>query len=133
MTNPLTGSWSYRSFLNNPDLAVPPNDLLFGQGTITIKVADNGEIAGTIGGPGWSLDLKGNVTGDAPLALLMTGTGQIGGEPWQYSYLGYLVPNWPNGVDQVPAIVGSVIRDIDHSGGAAKAGVVASFYAVRQS
>ena len=45
------------------------------------------------------------------------------------------MPQWPNGVDQRPAIVGSVIRTIPHSSGepgtVAPARVVASFYAVR--
>jgi 2-polyprenyl-6-methoxyphenol hydroxylase-like FAD-dependent oxidoreductase len=34
-----------------------------------------------------------------------------------YDYEGYLVTHWPNGVQQRPAIVGSVIRTISHSGG----------------
>lgn len=60
------------------------------------------------------------------------GVGMVGGEQWIYDYEGYLIPDWPNGIGQVPAIVGSVIRTIPHSGGTAKAGVVASFYAVRE-
>ena len=48
------------------------------------------------------------------------------------------MPDWPNGVQQRAAIVGSVVRTIPHSGAVkdgqktiAPAGVVASFYAVR--
>jgi hypothetical protein len=63
------------------------------------------------------------------------GVGIVSGEKWIYDYEGYLVPDWPNGVDQVPAIVGSVIRTIPHSGSQPNtvhpAGVVGSFYAVR--
>jgi hypothetical protein len=63
------------------------------------------------------------------------GTGIVNGEQWIYDYEGYLVNHWPNGVQQRPAIVGSVIRTIPHSGGepgtVAPAGVVASFYAVK--
>lgn len=66
--DPLTGSWSYRSFRNDPDLPVE-----------------------------------------------------------------YLVPIWPHGINQRPAMMGSVIRTVPHSGGQAKAGGVASFIAVRQS
>ena len=64
----------------------------------------------------------------------------MNGEEWIYDYQGYLIPHWPNGVDERPAIVGSVIRTIPHSGSAPPgggpppinpAGVVASFYAVR--
>src|SRR5215216_1722271 len=35
-----------------------------------------------------------------------------------YGDSGYPVPVWPNGVDQVPAIVGSIVRTEPHSGGA---------------
>ena len=94
-------------------------------------------LTGTIGGPGWSLALKGARHYGNPMHARFQGTGVVGGEQWVYDYDGYLVPSWPNGVDQRPAIVGSVIRTIPHSGGSAgsvsPAGVVASFYAVRAS
>jgi hypothetical protein len=92
-------------------------------------------LAGTIGGPGWSLALKGSRAYGSPMQVRFQGTGLVSGEEWIYDYWGSLVPAWPNGVDQRPAIVGSVIRTIPHSGGSpgtvAPAGVVASFYAVR--
>jgi hypothetical protein len=57
--NPFVGKWSYRSFLNNPNLAVPsdgndPNiqPLLFGYGTIVIAEAAPELLVGTIGGDG---------------------------------------------------------------------------------
>jgi hypothetical protein len=61
----------------------------------------------------------------------------VGGEEWVYDYVGWLVPVWPNSTAtlQQPAIVGSVVRTVPHSGsggGVSPAGVVASFYAVRQ-
>jgi hypothetical protein len=55
----------------------------------------------------------------------------VGGVQWIYDYNGYYVTHWPNGVDQVEAIVGSVIRTIPH-GATNPAGVVVSFYAVRK-
>jgi hypothetical protein len=64
------------------------------------------------------------------------GKGIVSGEEWIYDYIGWLVPVWPNSDanKQRPAIAGSVVRTIPHSsnGGIAPAGVVASFYAVRQ-
>jgi hypothetical protein len=66
------------------------------------------------------------------------GKGLVNGEEWIYDYLGWLVPAWPNSTDRLqrPAIVGSVVRTVPHSGSApgsvSPAGVVASFYAVRQ-
>ena len=60
-----------------------------------------------------------------------------GGEEWIYDYIGWLVPVWPNSNAQLEraAMVGSVVRTVPHSsnGGTAPAGVVASFYAVKQS
>ena len=31
---PFEGTWTYRSFIDNPDLTVNVNDLLFGAGTL---------------------------------------------------------------------------------------------------
>ena len=135
MTNPFVGNWTYRSFLNDPDLSKAANDLLFGEGTLAIAEVSVTELSGTIGGPGWSLDLRGSFGYGSPMQVRFQGTGVVSGEEWIYDYWGSLVPAWPNGVDQRPAIVGSVIRTIPHSGGSpgtvAPAGVVASFYAVR--
>jgi len=126
------GTWTYRSLINNPDLGVSFDDLRFGMGTLVLTEPSLGKVAGSIGGPGWSLALSGEVIPGEPTQVLFTGTGEIGGETWVYSYRGYVVPSWPNGVDQIDALVGSIIRDVPHSGGQAKAGYVASFYAVRQ-
>jgi hypothetical protein len=57
--NPFVGTWTYRSFLNNPDVNKAFNDLEFGRGTIVIEEAPMPSLKGTIGGPGWSLALKG--------------------------------------------------------------------------
>jgi hypothetical protein len=133
--NPFVGSWTYRSFLNDLDVNKPFNDLEFGRGTIVIEEALMQSLRGTIGGPGWSLALKGARSYGNPMHARFEGVGLVGGEKWIYDYQGYLVPDWPNGVDQRPAMVGSVIRTIPHSGGQSgtvnPAGVVCSFYAVR--
>jgi hypothetical protein len=133
--NPFEGSWTYRSFLNDPDVNKNFDDLEFGRGTIIIEQAPMQALNGRIGGPGWSLVLKGARTYGNPMHARFQGVGVVNGEKWIYDYEGYLVPDWPNGVDQIPAIVGSVIRTIPHSGSQPNtvnpAGVVASFYAVR--
>jgi hypothetical protein len=140
--NPFVGSWTYRSLLNDTDPNTTFNDLQFGLGTIVIEEAPMQLLKGTIGGPGWSLNLKGAREYGNPMHVRFQGTGVIGGEEWVYDYDGYLVPAWPNGVQQVPAIVGSIVRTVPHSGGAPKgggpapvhpAGVVASWYAVKVS
>jgi hypothetical protein len=135
--NPFVGSWTYRSLLNDPDVTTAFNDLEFGRGTIVIDEAPMQSLTGTIGGPGWSLALKGARSYGNPMHARFEGKGIVNGEQWIYDYQGYLVPDWPNGVGQVAAIVGSVIRTIPHSGSQPgtvnPAGVVASFYAVKAS
>jgi len=135
--NPFVGTWTYRSLLNDPNVATDFNNLEFGRGTLVIAEAPMQILSGTIGGPGWALTLEGARAYGNPMHARFQGTGVVGGEKWVYDYDGYLVPHWPNGVNQVPAIVGSVILTIPHSGGApgtvAPAGVVASFYAVRST
>lgn len=129
MFDAFNGEWAYRSFLNNPDLATPVDQLLFGAGTMELEVDADGNLTGALGGSGWSLALTGTATAGPPMGVLLEGRGVIGGEDWAYDYRGYLVPDWPAGVDQVPALVGSVIRAAPHSGGQAAAGLVASWFA----
>ena len=133
--NPFVGTWAYRSFLNDADVNKAFNDLEFGRGTIVIEEAPMQSLKGTIGGPTWSLTLKGARAYGNPMHARFQGVGQVKGEQWIYDYEGYLVPDWPNGVDQIAAIVGSVIRTRPHSGDQPgtvnPAGVVASFYAVK--
>ncbi|AXS40972.1 hypothetical protein [Breoghania sp. L-A4] len=136
--NSFVGRWSYRSFLNNADLKAEPNDLLFGSGTIHLKEEAQDRMGGTIGGPGWSLDLHGSLAYGSPMEARFQGQGIVSGAEWIYAYVGWLVPVWPNSTNalQTAAMVGSVTRVIAHpsgNGGASPAGVVASFYAVRQS
>jgi hypothetical protein len=133
--NPFVGSWTYRSFFNDPDINKAFNDLELGRGTLVIAKAPMQSLIGTIGGPDWSLTLKGARAYSNPMHARFQGVGTVNGEKWVYDYEGYLVPDWPNGVEQGAAIVGSVIRTIPHSGrqpGTVNpAGVVASFYAVK--
>ncbi len=125
------GSWTYRSYINNPDQSVEPNRLLFGIGTLVLTQPLPGKIGGSLGGDGWSLKLEGDVSEGDPTGLRWQGRGEIGGEVWVYDYHGYVVPDWPNGVDQRDAIVGTIIRTEPHSNDQATAGFVASWIAVR--
>jgi hypothetical protein len=138
--NPFVGSWSYRSLLNDPDLSKDKNmnKLLFGDGTLVITAPSSDTLGGTIGGNDWSLDLHGSIGYGSPAQVRFQGKGIVSGEEWIYDSIGWLEPVWPNSTDilQTPAIVGSVVRTIPHSGDEPgtvnPAGVVASFYAVRQ-
>ncbi|HEX2211678.1 MAG TPA: hypothetical protein VHG93_28585 [Longimicrobium sp.] len=139
--NPFVGSWTYRSFYNDPDLHLDKNGnadfnaVQLGFGTIVIEEIGPQELGGTIGGDGWSLDLHGSMSVGNPGQVRFQGKGWVGGNLWMYDYIGWLVPVWPNGIDQRRALVGSIVRDIDHpsgSGGISPAGVVGSWYAVLQ-
>jgi hypothetical protein len=131
----LVGIWTYRSFISNPDLSKPFNDLEFGRANVRIDPSLMNEFKGLIYGDGWQLELKGSTNYGYPYVVRFQGKGVVGGEEWVYDYLGNVVPPWPNGIDQRPAIVGSVVRTIPHSdgnGGVSPAGVVCSWIAVRQ-
>jgi hypothetical protein len=145
-TEPLIGAWTYRSWLNDPTPAdVEPaakkcerlSSLLFAEAKLVIEAASGGELRGKLDmGTTGSLTLFGSVGYGSPFSLRFQGVGKDKGSPsegWVYDYIGWLVPAWPNGVDQRPAIVGSIVRTVPHSNGQAKAGKVASFIAVKQS
>lgn len=128
MENPkdLTGEWLYRSFVNNADPNKDPE--LFGEGILRMQPADFGHLVADFDFGQWGqMKVKGNVFFGNPFQLRFQGRGVkgTGAEDWVYDYNGYFVPNWVEGVNQLPAIVGSVIRTEPH--GQAKAGVVASF------
>ncbi len=130
-----TGTWTYRSLLNNPDLSADFDSLEFGRANIKIEEAAPGVFKGLIYDTGWQLELFGSIQMGNPATVWFRGKGIVGGSEWIYDYLAYLVPQIPEGVNQVPAMVGSVTRAIPHpdgSGGTSPAGVVCSFYAVKQ-
>ena len=134
--NPFVGTWTYRSLLNDAHVNTDFDKLEFGRGTLVITASSSTTLGGTIGGPGWSLDLHGSFGYGSPAQLRFQGRGLVNGEEWVYDYIGWLVPVWPTSTDTLPraAIVGSVVRTIPHSGSEPgtvnPAGVVASFYAV---
>jgi hypothetical protein len=135
--NPFVGKWTYRSLLNDPDVNLDFGKLEFGRGTISIKEDSPQVLTGTIGGDGWSLTLHGSRAYGLPMQARFQGKGLVAGEEWVYDYIAWLVPVWPNSDAALEraALVGSVVRTVAHSssgGGIAPAGVVASFYAVRQ-
>lgn len=94
----------------------------------------DGIIEGEIDWGSGGLDLSGDVTtaADGTVGVSIVGNGRPGTqtEGWRYDYHGWLTQHWPNGVDQIPTLVGSVMRVNPH--GAAQAGYVASFIAVKQ-
>jgi hypothetical protein len=134
--NGLVGRWTYRSFRNLPDPAVPCDQgatrLLFGLGMLEIEPFASGAFSGRLVFDETTvLRLTGTSSVGNPLAVRFQGIGEgPGAEGWVYDYVGYLLPTWPNGVDQRPALVGSVVRTVAH--GANPAGMVASWIAVKR-
>ena len=78
--NILIGTWTYRSFVNNPDLSVPFNNLEFGRGNIRIDAAPMNEFKGLIYGEGWQLELNGSTNYGYPFVVRFQGKGIVGGE-----------------------------------------------------
>lgn len=124
------GEWVYRSFHNNPNIDVDFGELQFGKGILVLQT-DDGIVQGSLGGPGWNLNLSGSFGQERHSNIRFQGTGVVSDEPWSYDYEGYLIAQWPHAIDQRPAIVGSVIRTIEHSSGQSPAGYVASFVAIK--
>jgi hypothetical protein len=135
----LAGKWTYRSFRNRAALVGNDSnralDLIFAEAVFTLEVPSSTTLKGALDWPGGGLDLLGTIRRgsieSSPIVDLV-GTGRPGTSTagWEYDYHGQLAPQWSNGVDQVPALIGSVIRAKAHDGGAA--GYVASFIAVKQ-
>jgi hypothetical protein len=140
----LAGKWTYRSFHNNP---APITDdpktaadkalaLIFAEAVFTFEIPTSATLKGAIDWPGGGLDLQGTLrtdtAGGAPIVEIV-GTGRPGTDTagWEYDYRGQLAYQWSNGVNQVPALVGTVVRAKPHNG--APAGYVASFIAVKRS
>jgi hypothetical protein len=131
------GKWTYRSFINDPEeVGDDPKkalDLIFGEGLMTIEEVEFGSFKGVLSfGDQYILDLKGWIGYGAPFIARFQGVGRQGtqAEGWIYDYLTYLVPDWPNGIDQRAAFVGSVVRTVPHGGN--PAGYVASIVAVKR-
>jgi hypothetical protein len=136
----LKGSWTYRSFVNNPQPvagdAQAALDLIFGEGNLTIAQADaHGFKAALSFGGKAVMDLAGSFrpgAQGAPAVIAARGTGRKGSgiEDFVYDYLFYPVAPWPGGIGQRQAMVGTVMRAADH--GTAKKGAVVSTIVVRR-
>jgi hypothetical protein len=155
----LPGKWTYRSYLNRADVIVGDDpepavrnlaamfgqgstannaakalSLVFGEGIMTFDPPSGNNVTGTFDmGGGYVLDLKGTMqtsaSGDISVELFGTGRPNTPTANWEYDYRASTTPKWPNGVNQIPTLVGTVIRAKPHDGGAA--GVVASFIAIK--
>jgi hypothetical protein len=140
------GKWTYRSLYNYTDVDTSFDSLAFAAATINLTTYGADSLKGQILWPGSNPGTFGglNLTGqyyynDTTLCYFIEGFGDstLGTAGWQYNYQGYLVPDWPEGIDQATVLVGSVVRVKKHScdpsgNNCAPAGVVASTYMVKQ-
>jgi len=130
----LVGHWTYRSFINDPEISRDFNNLEFGRGELVIEDFTPGTFDGRlIFGDTYQFKLSGSSSFGNPFTLRFQGVGDTADSQGQiYDYVGYLVPVWPNGVNQRFTLVGSIVRTVPHNGGKAKVGVVASWIALRR-
>ena len=125
VNNPFVGKWTYRSWINDTDpVAVDPPEkkaektakLLLFEAELVLEAAPAGEIQGKLNtGAYGTLTVFGSVGYSSPFSIRIQAVGEDKGSPsegWIYDYIGWLIPAWPNGVDQRPSIVGSVIRTV---------------------
>jgi len=156
----LAGKWTYRSYLNRADVivwdgpepavknladlfgkdstannAAKALGLIFGEGIMTFNPPSGNGVTGNLDmGGGYVLDLKGTMqttsAGDITVELYGTGRANTPTTNWEYDYRATTTSKWPTGINQIPTLVGTVIRAKPHDGGAA--GVVASFVAIKK-
>jgi hypothetical protein len=160
----LSGLWTYRSFHNwpryiyqtTPQMVQPAaHQLILHDAVFKFETPNSTTLQGAIEwnvghgqglARGGGLDLSGTIRpglGGDPSSFEIVGIGRPGTETagWEYRYQGHLLRPWPNAVDELPALVGSVIRSKAHVQKApdisrpveqaAPAGYVAPFIAVK--
>jgi hypothetical protein len=156
----LPGKWTYRSYLDRADIIVGDDpepavqnlaaifgqgstannaakalSLVFGEGIVSFDPPSGNNVTGTFDmGNGFVLDLKGTMqtssAGDITVELFGTGRPSTPTANWEYDYKASTAPKWPNGVNQIPTLVGTVIRAKPHDG--QPGGVVASFIEIKR-
>lgn len=124
-----------RSNAGTASSALKALNLIFGEGVITFDQPSGNNISGTLDiGNGFVLDLNGilqvSPAGDISVELVGTGRAGTPTDNWEYDYKAATTSKWANGINQIPSLVGTVIRAKPH--GASPAGYVASFIAIKQ-
>jgi hypothetical protein len=134
----LSGTWIYRSFVNDTEAVGSDKDralkLIFGEGDLVIERASVGQFQATLSfGSEYRMQLAGTLEDEGHVRrLTAVGTGVRGtkADGWVYQYLGFVVPQWTNAVNQKQTIVGTVLRTVQH--GTSPAGVTASFVIIKK-
>jgi hypothetical protein len=135
----LSGTYTYRSFINQPNVVGDFSQLQFAEAELTLFVMLDGTVGGTLSWPTNAedsergvMDIAGRMVTRDPLLVQLEGIGRKGSaiEAFDYVYELTLAKHWPQTTKPRTCLVGSVMRAKDH--GTAKAGVTASVVAVRR-
>ncbi|MGH2666333.1 hypothetical protein [Flavobacterium sp.] len=128
----INGNFVYRSLLNSTFIGEDFLKLKFGEGLMTLTQKGDGDFTGNFDmGDNYLMTLEGTIYEDGNTTgfkMRAIGVDTSPTKGWIYDYQGIVVPDWPNGINQLLTVVGSVIRVVDH--GTSKAGVTATFYMV---
>lgn len=137
----LAGKWTYRSYRNDPALvgddAAAALGMIFGEGVFDFEPVPDGSFRGGLGmGSGYALSLTAELVpgaaGEPPCyAIIGLGIAGTATEGWRYDYRCTPGYQWPEGKEQVPSLLGTVVR-VNAHGPNAPAGFTASFIAVRR-
>lgn len=133
--NSFVGTWTYRSFHNFPEEVDDFNEIRLWQATLTLEEDSAPHLMkGHVESDPYVLAVRGTVTsegGTPTIRLRAVGLDNTETAGWIYDYIGFLAPNWPDGDQQRPTIVGTVIRTEPHEPNRL-AGHTYSFVAVNQ-
>ncbi|AUY53239.1 hypothetical protein [Streptomyces sp. CB01881] len=134
--NELTGTYTYRSFLELPDPVDDFNKLRFAQAELKLVAAPDGAVSGELilSDPGEQplivMDMTGRASASSRVSFTLSGRGRPPIADFHYEYDGVILRHWETGVDQRMVLAGTVLRAEPHGG--APAGQTASFLAVRR-
>lgn len=135
----LSGTYTYRSFINLPQVVGDFGKLQFAEAELTLFAALDGAVTGILSWPTKPdnseravMDIEGRIATREPLLVQLEGIGRKGSaiEAYNYRYELTLARHWPETTGPRTCLLGSVMRAKDH--GTAKAGVTASVIAVRR-
>ncbi len=135
----LAGAYTYRSFINEPNIVDDFSKLEFAEAELTLFATLDGTVTGILSWPTKDddseravMDIAGRIVVREPLLVRLDGVGRKDSAiaDYSYSYELTLAKHWPQTTAPRVCLVGSVMRAKDH--GAAKAGFTASVVAVRR-
>jgi len=108
----LEGRWVLRTFINSTDPEEGFARLRFAASVMEVCFTSECDFFGSLTAPTWQLNLSGTCDGER---FTMRATqGSVNTSDWQYDYVGWLAPRWPNASGQVPTFTGSCTRLSDY-------------------